>query len=361
METGFRATFVIAWAQTEIDGFCGASHDQMIVGSTWCWRGAALRLAVPRGPLLLAPDGGAAHERLWAAATVRRMLSAAVSRASVADMAALVANIAADDMPQQGFVVTDGLRTYPLTIVEDPSSGCTLVMSDSEMPPVDQDLWVTRMALQPVLPIVTKAAVPAGIICFGPGTRLSTPTGARAIEELQPGDLVVTKDNGPQQILWTGHRRLSGARLHAMPHLRPVRFRAGALGIGQPDGDLVVSPQHRMVVRSVAAGELFNTDEVMVAAEDLLNGRSVTLDRDLRDVTYFHVLLEHHNVIWANGLETESFHPGHMDLSTLNPDQFDALMGTLPALQSEALGYGPDARRNVTATEAARLRHALAA
>ncbi|MES2145408.1 MAG: Hint domain-containing protein [Pseudomonadota bacterium] len=361
METGFRATFVISWAQTETDGLCGASHDQMILGSSWRWRGTALRLDVPLGPLVLAPDGGAAHDRLWAAAMVRQLLSAAIAHAPVASIATLLAGIAAEDAPQDGFVVTDGLRTHALTVIVDPASGARLCMCEGGMPPVDTDLWVTRMALQPAPAIPKKPEAPAGVICFGPGTRLSTPGGARAIEDLRPGDLVSTKDNGPQEILWTGHRRLSGARLHAMPHLRPVRFRSGALGIGQPDGDLVVSPQHRMVVRSQAALDLFRTDEVMVAAEHLLNGRSVTLDRDLRDVTYFHVLLGRHNVIWANGLETESFHPAHMDLATLNPDQFDGLMGTLPDLRADPRIYGPDARRTMTAPEAARLRHALAA
>ena len=360
METGFRATFVIAWAQTETDGLSGASQDQMVLGSSWRWHGSALRLDVPRGPLVLAHDGGAAHERLWAAAAVRQLLSAAVSHSPVNSVGALVTDLA-EDAPQDGFVVTDGLRTYVLTLIKDPVSGARLVMCTHEMPPAGHDLWVMRLALAPVAPIPSKPPVPAGVICFGPGTRLTTPHGARAIEELRPGDQVTTKDNGPQEILWTGHRRLSGARLHAMPHLRPVRFRAGAMGIGQPDGDLVVSPQHRMVVRSPVANALFRSDEVMVAAEHLTNGRSVTVDRDLRDVTYFHVLLAHHNVIWANGLETESFHPAHMDLSTLNPDQFDALIGTLPDLREGATRYGPDARRNMTATEAARLRHALAA
>lgn len=361
METGSSATYVIAWAQTEVDGLRGASQDQMTLGSSWRWQGSALRLDVPRGPLVLAADGGAAHERLWAAAAVQQLLNAAVSKAMLPNIGSLAMDMVSENAPQDGFVVSDGLKPYPLTIIRDPASGARLVMCAGDMPPVEHDLWVTRLALQPAPPIPKLAPARAGVICFGPATRLSTPQGPRAIEDLRPGDLVTTKDNGPQEILWTGHRRLSGARLHAMPHLRPIRFRAGALGIGQPDGDLVVSPQHRMVVRSPVANEMFRTDEVMVAAEHLTNGRSVTLDRDLRDVTYFHVLLEHHNVIWANGLETESFHPAHMDLSTLNPDQFDALMGTLPDLREDAQRYGSDARRSITAPEAARLRHALAA
>jgi Hint domain len=361
METGFRATFVIAWAQTETDGLRGASHGQMILGSSWRWRGTALRIGVPRGPLVLAADGGEAHERLWATGVVRQLVGAAISHDSIARLDQLGADLTAQEAPPDGFVVTDGLRTYAMTIIQEPASGARLVMCQDEMPPVDHDLWVTRLALQSAAPIPKKTPAQAGVICFGPGTRLATPEGARFIEALRPGDRITTKDNGPQEILWTGHRRLSGARLHAMPHLRAVRFRTGAFGIGQPDSDLIVSPQHRMLVKSPAAREMFQTDEVMVSAEHLLNGKSVTLDQDLREVTYFHVLLEHHNVIWANGLETESFHPGHMDLSTLDPDQCAQLMASLPGLAQDVRSYGPEARRNVTATEAARLRHALAA
>ncbi|MFD1808336.1 Hint domain-containing protein [Gemmobacter lanyuensis] len=126
---------------------------------------------------------------------------------------------------------------------------------------------------------------------------------------MRPGDSILTRDNGPQPILWTGHRRMTGARLYAMPHLRPIRFRAGALGSGRPEDDLLVSPQHRMLVQGPAARALFNEAEVLVAAEDLLNDRSIVVDHALREVTYVHILLERHNIVFANGMETESFHP----------------------------------------------------
>jgi Hint domain len=200
-----------------------------------------------------------------------------------------------------------------------------------------------------------------GIICFGLGTKLSTPGGARLIESLRPGDLVETKDNGPQEVLWTGRRRMSGARLHAMPHLRPIRFRTGAIGTGRPDDDLIVSPHHRMLIDSHAARGLFDTDEVLVQAAHLLNGSSVIVDHLLTEVTYVHVLLERHNVIWANGLQTESFHPAHMDLPSLDADQYASLLNVLPGIAGSAEAYGEVVRRNLTAPEALILRHDFAA
>jgi len=162
-------------------------------------------------------------------------------------------------------------------------------------------------------------------------------------------------------VLWTGHRRMSGARLYAMPHLRPIRFRSGALGTGRPDQDLLVSPQHRMLVKGPSAQALFNTAEVLVAAEDLVNDHSVMVDRAVRDVVYVHVLLERHNIVWANGLETESFHPSNTALDMIEERQREGLLRLLPAIADNPQAYGDYARRNLSASEAAILRYDMAA
>ena len=143
-----------------------------------------------------------------------------------------------------------------------------------------------------------------------------------------------------------------------MPHLRPIRFRANALGQDRPDCDLWVSPQHRMLVKGPAALALFNTTEVLVAAEDLINDRSITVDYALREVTYIHILLDQHNIIWANGLETESFHPANAAPDSLGPADHQGLLGVLPNL-ADPDTYGGYARRNLSHPEAAILRHDL--
>ncbi len=332
----------------------------MNLGTNWRWSGTALAIDVPRGPLILGTSDESADLRRSAALVVQKLVRTALAPDAVPKWPSATFVSLDDPASDDGFVVTDGLKAYALTIIDVPETGAMLVMAMAEMPPADQDLWVIKMALEPGLrPKFVEPQV--GVICFGSGTRLATPDGPRAIETLGPGDRIDTKDNGPQEILWTGHRRMSGARLHAMPHLRPVRFRAGAMGIGQPDKDLIVSPHHRMLVRSPAARAMFSVDEVLVAAGHLLNGASITVDRASREVTYIHVLLEHHNVIWANGLETESFHPAHMDLPSLAPAQHRALLQVLPDLAKSAQTYGADVRRHVTASEAAVLRHELAA
>jgi hypothetical protein len=355
MKTGFCGTYVISWAQTEVDGVQAAPLHLLTIGASWRWVGDAVRVDAPQTVLVLNGAEGVIDVRKRAAKMVKRLIGAGLAspRAALAD----------DDRDQtnddQSFVVTDGRRSYLATLIPVPDTGVQLVMFLGDVPPEDCDLWVVRVSLQHAVEPIGLSL--GGVICFTPGTRIVTPDGTRRIEDLRPGDSIQTKDNGPQQVLWTGHRRMTGARLYAMPHLRPIRFRAGALGIDRPDEDLLVSPQHRMLVKGAAALDLFHANEVLVAAEDLLNDRSICIDRTLREVTYVHVLMEHHQIVWANGLETESFHPSNSALETIDPAQREGLLNILPGLADDPQAYGDFARRNLTSSEAAILRHDRAA
>ncbi len=358
MKTGSRGTFVISWSQTETDGLKAASLDVLTVGATWRWTGAPVRVDGPQSLLILDGAEGAADLRKRAARMVRRLIGAAVGKGAVAPDAP--DPVEPDDMPEQGFIVTDGHHSYSVTLIDVPDTGARLVMFVGDLPPADVDMWVVRTAIDRTHS-GAGARVAGGVICFTPDTRITTPDGPRLIQHLRPGDRILTKDNGPQEIMWTGHRRMTGARLYAMPHLRPIRFRAGAMGAGRPEDDLLVSPQHRMLVKGPAAQALFNTAEVLVAAEDLVNDHSVTVDHMLREVTYIHILLERHNIVFANGMETESFHPSNTALDTVDPAQRAVLLGLLPDVATNPHSYGDYARRNLSGSEAAILRHDIAA
>ena len=95
-----------------------------------------------------------------------------------------------------------------------------------------------------------------------------------------------------------------------------------------------------MLVDGPVAQALFNTDEVLVAAEDLVNDRSVYRDHGLKEVTYVHLLLPRHHVVWANGVETESFHPASTDMGTIRPDQRARLETIIPGLEQDPYCYG---------------------
>ena len=353
MRTGFSGTFVIAWTQVEVEGLTRAPLTALTIGASWRWFGDAVCVDGPRDVLVLDGAIGKAELHQRAAQSVRRLIGSALAGAPIYHDPE-----ARERLFDGGFDVTDGVKRYAITLIDMPDLGAPLLMFLGEMPPQDTDLWVvsTYVATARDARVADKGAV----ICFTPGTQILTPDGPRLVETLSEGDWVQTKDNGPQALRWIGGRRISGARLYAMPELRPVRLRADALGMGHPDEDLVVSPQHRLLVSGAKARELFNADEVLVAAKDLVNDKSIVIDRTQRQLHYIHLLFDAHQVIVANGLETESFHPEIADLEAVAGDQKTRLLERFPDIGRVCDSYGPSARRTLTGAEAAILMHDVA-
>ncbi len=354
MKTGFRGTFVISWSQTEVDGLESAPVHALTVGAAWSWRGDVIRVDGPSELLRLEQADGEVNSRKRAARMVRRLVGAAITNTKN------LAKVDIDDpLMDSGFVVTDGAQSYTVTLIEVGSGAPPLLMFLDEIPPRNTEMWVVHHALEGLRGVLSGPAS-GGVICFTPGTRIETPEGPRPVEELREGDHVQTKDNGGQPIEWIGSRRMSGARLFAMPKLRPVRIRAGALGSGRPDEELLVSPEHRMLIKGDVARSLFNTPEVLVSAKDLINNNTVTVDLAVREVTYVHLLLPQHQVLWANGIETESFHPASASLAALDQNDRKRLLELNARLEYEPHAYGSFARRNLSSSEAAILAHEAA-
>jgi hypothetical protein len=182
------------------------------------------------------------------------------------------------------------------------------------------------------------------IICFTPGTLIATPRGARRIETLRPGDLVVTRDHGLQPIRWIKSRTVP-----AVGKFAPVRIRPGVVP-GQ-ERDLVVSPQHRMLFKGYRAELLFGETEVLVAARHLVDGLSVTQDEGI-EVTYIHMMFDAHEVVYAEGAATESFHPGDLALDAIGADARHELFTLFPELRAMPSAYGTTARRCLKRHEA---------
>lgn len=355
MKAGFSGTFVISWAQTELDGQKFAPVTALRTGMEWRWTGQAVRVDGPADILPLSAALGEAELHLRAALSLcKRQVDG--SGAPMPDLAnpSGAAPFAAD------FTVSDGRQTWDMDLVQTRPDRPVLVMCRGAMPSPDQDLWVVHHALghhargQHSLGALQAVAPAGGVICFTPGTLIQTETGPRAVEHLTQGDRIQTKDNGCQAVLWIGSRRLSGARLYAMPHLRPVRIAAGAWDQNGPEPGLTVSPDHRIVLRGPRARALFNADEVLVKVRDLINDRTILIDYASRDVTYFHLLLPAHQIVFANGLETESLHPAGAGLDT---GQWAALDALIPDISVDPFAYGPHARRALSQGEAAIFRY----
>ena len=185
------------------------------------------------------------------------------------------------------------------------------------------------------------------IPCFTPGTRIATPRGERMVEELKVGDRVITRDNGLQEIRWIGARPLSGTELQRAPHLRPILIRAGALGNGLPEHDILVSPQHRLLLTSERAELYFNEREVLVAATHLTTMPGVE-QISCPGTTYIHFMCDHHEVVLSNGSWTESFQPGNQVLDGMGAAQRDEIYALFPELRSASgLGAYQAARRSL--------------
>lgn len=169
--------------------------------------------------------------------------------------------------------------------------------------------------------------------CFAAGTMIRTPAGDVAIETLRVGELVMTLDGGPQPVRWIGSRKLTVADLEERPNLRPIRIKAGVLGKGVPTTDLVVSPQHRILVRSKIAQRLFGVDEVLVAVKQLLliDGIDVVANQD--GIEYFHFLFDNHQVVISNGAETESLYTGPEALKSVGPVAQEEIFAIFPELR----------------------------
>ncbi len=361
METGTRGAFVVSWGQAELDGIAAADPTLMNVGSLWRWSGQPIRIDFRRDVFLLEDAEGLADLHRKAAGQIGRILGAWLTgyRHTRMDAGAYADVQEEDDGPlfRSGFELTDGRETYHATLIALENSHHPMVLFEGSLPPAGRDLWVVSCSVGADLAAPVREA--SAMVCFVPGTRISTPDGPRPVEDLAEDDLILTKDSGPQPVRWVGDRRISGARLVAQPQLRPVRLASGAFAKGEPDEDLLVSPDHRILLQGPAAMALFNTPEVLVAARDLINDHSVRPCRSCTSVRYIHIMLDQHQIIWANGLEVESFHPAGVRAEQIVPHQRNALFERFPDLRYDLLRYGDYARRALSRPEAAIFSHAV--
>lgn len=171
--------------------------------------------------------------------------------------------------------------------------------------------------------------------CFAAGTMILTENGERPVEDLATDERVWTRDNGLQAIRWHGQRSLTAADLAANPKLLPIRIRAGALGPNSPERDLVVSPQHRILVRSQIAQRMFSAPELLVAAHQLTDIPGIDILHDARSVTYVHLLFDRHEVLMSNGAETESLYPGPQAMLALG-EAAEEIYSLFPELREPA-------------------------
>jgi len=147
-----------------------------------------------------------------------------------------------------------------------------------------------------VTPVVEGTEI---LLCYLRGTRIMTPSGEVLIENLRIGDPVVARFGGTQKIKWIGRQSFGGVFVRKNRAQIPVRIAAGALGRELPQRDLYVSPGHSMLL-----------GDILVLAQSLLNGVSITQDWGSEDIHYYQLEFETHDCVLAEGVWSESFADG---------------------------------------------------
>ncbi|SLN42407.1 hypothetical protein PSA7680_02121 [Pseudoruegeria aquimaris] len=184
--------------------------------------------------------------------------------------------------------------------------------------------------------------------CLVEGTRILTPKGEAPIERLRTGDLVETLDHGAQPIRWIGCSEVSG-----LEEMAPIRIAPGVLDNRRA---IEVSPQHRFLLAGWKCELLFGMEEVLTSAKSLLHEGLVERVPRPR-VRYYHVLFDRHEIIFAEGSATESFHPGDFIFDQLSEQTRAEIVALFPELGADGEGYGETARLTLKAFEG----HILAA
>ncbi|MFQ6546549.1 Hint domain-containing protein [Aestuariibius sp. 2305UL40-4] len=185
-------------------------------------------------------------------------------------------------------------------------------------------------------------SISATVFCFARETLILTDRGEVPVETLKVGDLVETLDKGLQPITWIGHRAVP-----AEGSLAPIRIDAGAIG---NERDLILSPQHRVLLRGWQAELYFGEPEILVAAKHLLGSDRVNRCEG-GEVEYYHILFKKHEIVFAEGAPCESFHPGEMSMDSIESKQLEELLKIFPELETQPDSYGQAARLSLKSYE----------
>lgn len=148
---------------------------------------------------------------------------------------------------------------------------------------------------------------------------------------VRPGDLVVTRSNGLQPVQMVWKRKLRKAQIERHPELAPVRLRTRAVGPMMPQRDVMVAPDHRLLIPGFRLAGVEDAQSVLIEAAKIA-GMSDSVERvtDLDHVTYYQLVFDSHQVITANGLPVESFLPDAAAVQALGGEMREALEERYP-------------------------------
>lgn len=158
------------------------------------------------------------------------------------------------------------------------------------------------------------------LLCFSAETMILTPSGAVPVGDLRVGDQIITRDYGAQPIRWVARRKVMRDQIVEQPNLGPIRIAPNAFGAQMPTTPLVLSPQHRVLVRSAVVRRMTGDQEALVSIKHLQGYPGIAPVETPADVTYVHIALSQHDIVYANGLPAETLFPGKMVLESLSSE-----------------------------------------
>ena len=172
------------------------------------------------------------------------------------------------------------------------------------------------------------------IPCFTKDTRSQTPSGLANIDHLEIEDCVDIADEGAWQTQWIARRSFDAHDLTDNPNLMPVRILVHSLGQQLPKRDLLMSRQHRMFMSSKIAERMLGVREVLVSAIKLTALPGVYVDRSVKHLSYIHMLLGEHNLVFVEGAQAETLYPGSVvqrSFSSKTRTEIQEIFPELPA------------------------------
>lgn len=226
---------------------------------------------------------------------------------------------------------------FTVDIDKEQADDCFIVDKASSFVEVGGVYTITYLGSDDVEHVVTIdpgiACMIINTVCLTPETQILTMDGYMLVGDLQVGDLVMTKDNGPQSIHWIGRRKI--CFLNEETDLKPVVFPQGSLGTNVPFEDLITSPQHRIVLTGEQVKAVASENEALAAAKLLIGSHGVRIARGKRIVEYVSLLFAEHQILNANGVEVESLLPRPYARTFLPTHQVSEIEALFPGVFSD--------------------------
>lgn len=226
------------------------------------------------------------------------------------------------------------IRAWDVDVTDDGNGNALLSFPNGE-----------SLVLQGVAPAQISTApqlFSAGIPCFTPSVRIATHRGLVRAGDIQVGDLLQTVDNGYQPVIWVAQKTLSPLALGINPHLRPYLITPDSPLC--PERPMLVSPQHRLLIRRNTFETPLTDGEAFISAK-LLSEQDTNCEqvvRPNRSVTYVHLMTERHEAIFAEGVPTETFWPGPQAIKSLNTEERAELLALFPGLFPKNIPAAPN-------------------